>query len=453
VVTALTSSKVSSADRHGMLAPFIFTLRTKGPLGLANRFASVASRFGPTPRTMVRRLDHMVDTAAAMGFLPTCPITTTVLARHPDAARAIADRGMELAIHGLRHNDHMAEDELTQTREIAQAVEVFERHGLHPTGFRAPYLRGDDATRAAVKAAGLGYQSDDAIVFRVPNVDDEAVRADAYQRALTMYDAHDADKVACRPSLVDGLVQIPVCVPDDEMLVDRLHLTDHACGIAWCAILETTHEQGDLFTMQVHPERFIRSARAVMAVLQRAADLPGGVWAARLEEITAWWRARAACRIELGNTVGDRISATVVGDRRARMRLVGGGNDVDRSATRTTTLAGERLPAVGVDADVPKTVVRFLEEDGYLVTTSAADLAGCAVRLTGPIDASDHMALRRRINAAEHPVLALDRWPDDARSALALTGDIDALTIQDFVHRVHENAHGAPAWITGTGAA
>lgn len=434
----------------GLLSPFVFTLRTKGPVGLASRFFTVATRFGPTPRIMIRRLDQMVDMAAAMGLLPTCPITTTVLARHPGAVRALSDRGMEFAVHGLRHNDHKAQDELTQQREIAKAVEVFERYGVRPTGFRAPYLRSDDATRAAVRAAGLAYQSDDTVAFRVPNVSDEAVRTDAYQRALTMYDAQDGALVACRPTLADGLVRIPVCVPDDEMLVDRLHVDDRACAAAWRAVLDTTHTQGDLFTVQVHPERLGRSAGAVMAVLERAHGLAGGVWAARLDEIAAWWRVRAECRLDLGEMVGGRTTVTVAGDRRAGLRLVGGSSDAGAKAVRTITVHSPRLPAIGVDPSVPDEVVRFLREDGYLVLTRPGD---CALRLSGPIDPADQLGLRRRIAAAEHPVAVLDRWPNGRRSALALTGDIDALTIQDFVHRVRENTQGAPGWITGTVAA
>ena len=446
----VTRDDAAVATGSGLLSPFVFTLRTKGPVGLASRFFTIATRFGPTPRVMIRRLDRMVDMAAAMGLLPTCPITTTVLARHPGAVRALSDRGMEFAVHGLRHNDHIAQDELTQQREIAKAVEVFARYGLRPTGFRAPYLRSDDATRAAVHAAGLRYQSDDAVAFRVPNVSGEAVLTDAYQRALTLYDAQDGARVACRPTLADGLVRIPVCVPDDEMLVDRLHVADRVCADAWRAILDTTHAQGDLFTVQVHPERLGRSGGAVLAVLERANGLAGGVWTARLDEIADWWRARAECRLDLGELVGERTTVSVVGDRRAGLRLVGGGADADARAVRTMTVSSPRLPAIGVDPSVPVEVIRFLREDGYLVLDRPGEYA---LRLSGPIDPADQMGLRRRIAAAEHPVAALDRWPNGRRSALALTGDIDALTIQDFVHRVRENTHGAPTWITGTAAA
>jgi hypothetical protein len=232
------------------------------------------------------------------------------------------------------------------------------------------------------------------------------------------------------------------------MLVDRLHLADHLCAQAWCDILDTTHGRGDLFTMQVHPERFDHSGAAVQSVLSRAAALPGTVWSARLDEIAQWWLARDACRIEIGPVADGQMVCVLEGDHRARMRLVAGhsGDVVNREPVRQMTVAADRLPAVGVGRDVPPTVVRLLEEDGFLVTTRPPD--ECALHLGDVVDASDQIALRRRVLASEHPILAIDRWPDGARSALALTGDIDALTVQDFMHRVRENAHGAPASIT-----
>ena len=446
-MTAMRDARepAAPAPPAGVLAPFIFTLRTKGAVGLATRVTTVATRFGPTPHFMRRRLGHMIDEAARLGFRPTCPITATVLARNPDMVCALADRGMEIAVHGLRHNDHLAQDASVQLREIEQAVATFRRWGIEPAGFRAPYLRADEGTRSAVRAVGLAYESDDAVVFDIAGLDDVGSN-DAYRRATVMYDAQPASITTTRPSLDRGLVRIPVCIPDDEMLVDRLRLPDQVCGRAWCEILDVTHARGDLFTMQVHPERFLKSVAGVRVVLNRAASL-GGIWTARLDEIAQWWLARDRCRIERRAVVHGSVTYALVGDTRARMRLVGGAASAERRPARTLTVPADRLPAIAVSRDVPTTVRRFLEEDGFLVLTEPQ--VPCAVELSGTVDAADQIALRRRVLSTPHALLAMDRWPYGSTSALALTGDIDALTIQDFAYRMRDNVHGAPSWITG----
>jgi peptidoglycan/xylan/chitin deacetylase (PgdA/CDA1 family) len=429
---------------RSLVSPFLFTLRTKGAVGMAGRVATVAGRFGPTPRVMVRRLERMLQAAADAGFQPTCPVTATVLARHPDCIRSLADRGMEFAVHGLRHNDHLAQDQQTQAREVVQALRMFARFGLAPTGFRAPYLRADDTTRAAVRAAGLSYQSDDALAFPIDHLRSNATDDDAYQRALTMYDAQDATRIVARPTMDDGLVRIPVCVPDDEMLVDRLHFDDASCAQAWSDILDATHVAGDLFTMQIHPERFLRSRVAVEAVLARTGTRRGRVWSARLDEIAQWWRARAACRIRISEVTGGQVTYTLEGDHRARMRLVDGA--AASEPVRQVTVSAHRRPEISLGVRAGAEIDRFLAEDGFVISMQPAN--ECAMHIDHA-DVTDQVGLRRRVLDCGYPVLVLDRWPDGAQSAFALTGDIDALTVQDFIHRVRENAHGVPASVVG----
>ncbi len=44
----------------------------------------------------------------------------------------------------------------------------------------------------------------------------------------------------------------------------------------------------------------------------------------------------------------------------------------------------------------------------------------------------DERPLLARIEDGDWPMLRLGRWPDGARSALCITGDIDALTLWDY---------------------
>jgi len=427
------------APKRGLLQPLEFTLRAKGPLGLVDRFRTVVTRFGPTPRSMVLRLQRFVELTSDVGLTPTFPITACVLARNPDCIRPFIARGVEFAVHGLYHNDHLLESAERQKSEIAEAVRVFDGLAVPAFGFRAPYLRANAATESAVRSAGLAYHSDTAVAL--PQKVDGLTNAhhEAYGRALDLYHANDGRRMLCLPRISDGLVRIPVSLPDDEMLVDRLRLDADRHADVWLQMLRLTHDRGDLFTMQLHPERFDESANALAAVLREASVLPGGVWYARLEEIASWWRARDECRLHLAVSQTGDVAVTVTGDPRAGLRVLGGARTEQRSHVRQVALRSNRVPAVGVSPGAPRSLRRLLQAEGYLVVeTPHPD--ECAVFLDANTDPTDEVGLRARISATGEPVVALNAWPDGRQSALAVTGDIDALTIQDFFHRMWENS-------------
>ena len=411
-----------------------FTLQTKGFIGFAERVCTVTTRFGPTPRPMVTRLQQMLDLTRAAHALPTLPITASVLERNRSAAAPFVEAGVEFAVHGLFHNDHACETVRSQTSDIRRAVEVFHDCGIDPIGFRAPYLRANVGTSLAVRAAGLAYQSDDSIVFDIAAFGPHDGSGDAYLRALTMYAARDAATVTCRPTIDDDLVRIPVCLPDDEMLVDRLHLSDEQCAAVWNGVLDQTHTRGDLFTMQIHPERFGRAAGPLRGVLDRAATLPDGVWLAQLRDIAQWWRIRSRCELLAVPTHDGGVTVFIQGDRRARLRIAGTVAGVAR-ASQAVTLPADPYPAVGLRPDAPETLRAFLREEGYLTIETSPDRR-CAIELDNDVAVTDEVALRTRIETAPAPVVTLSRWPDGCRSALAVTGDIDAFTMHDFVRRV-----------------
>ena len=414
--------------------PLGFTLQTKGFVGFAERVCTVTARFGPTPRPMVTRLQQMLDLTRSAHALPTLPITASVLERNRSAAAPFVEAGVEFAVHGLFHNDHARETVASQTSDIRRAVEVFRDCGIDPVGFRAPYLRANDGTSLAVRAAGLAYQSDDSVVFDIAALGPHDITGDAYVRALTMYSARNSATVTCRPTIDDDLVRIPVCLPDDEMLVDRLHLSEDECATVWNGVLDQTHARGDLFTMQIHPERFDRAAGPLRSVLDRAATLPDGVWLAQLRDIAQWWRTRSRCELLTVPTHDGGVTVFVQGDRRGRLRIAGAVAQNAR-ASQSVTLPADPYPAVGLRPDAPEPLRAFLREEGYL-TIETTPYRRCAIELDNDVPVTDEIALRTRIETAPTPVVALGRWPDGCRSALAVTGDIDAFTVHDFVRRV-----------------
>ena len=428
------------------------SVRAKGPLGMASRVGSIAARFGTTPKRMHRYLDAYVSITEEFGTRPTLPITAKVLERHPGLVRAYRDRGVEFAIHGLIHNDHSQFGLEEQRRSMAAAAAIFDAAGVPYCGFRAPYLRYNEATQDAARALGLRYHSSQAVEFAVmADANHSGHTSKPYQRALEYYRAADAASCVARPRSIGELVDIPVALPDDEMMVDRLRLPDHEQEVAWLAILDSTYRRGDLFTIQLHPERIRRTATALRAVLGAATVRRPRIWLATLGEISSWWRSRQQTQLSVSSAGEGSFCVQLTGDPRATL-VVRDLNGVRADPwfgpemtcpTRDFTIVSVRKPVVGVSERTPGVVVRFLREEGYPVEfTDSAERVGAYVDVAG--DEWGEIRLLNRIDRAPGPLVRLWRWPEQARSALAVTGDIDSITLQDFGWRLWESSRAKP---------
>jgi polysaccharide deacetylase len=420
------------------------SLRGRGPVGSAARTARVLSRFGPTASAMAARLDRYGAIASEHGVRPTWPTTACVLARHPDLLRVYADRGAELAVHGLVHGDHAGLDRAQQWEAIAGAVEIFERCGVRPTGFRGPYLRYNEATLDVIKELGLRYHSSQAVAFPLHDGDLEPGPALSYRLALELYSARDALRVAVVPRLRAGLVDIPVAVPDDEILIERLRLGEQAATVQWLGMFEMTYDRGELFTVQLHPERIGELQNALRATLAEARRRRPCVFMARLDDIASWWERRSGFSLDVQRSGDDRFRVHLRADPDATLLVRG--LEVAQSPwygrdaiCRQTDFEVEspRVPVVGVSRRSPAAVHRFIAEEGLPYEVSdARDAYGAYVDVATE-RWTEHDVLDT-IQKAPGPLARIWRWPEGARSALAVTGDIDALTLRDFVTRSWE---------------
>jgi len=422
----------------------LFSVRHRGAAGTASRAGMILSRFGPTPARMVRSLEQYVAVTDKFGVSPTLPITARVLARHARTIRSFVDRGVEFAVHGLVHDDHAVRGFEDQRETIRVAMAIFDAEAVPHSGFRAPYLRYNTATERALRQLRVSYHSSQAIAFPVVTTDHTNGRSAAYRRVLELYGALDAERAVARPRIVDDLVHIPVVLPDDESLIERLGLDAEARTEIWTAILHLTHQRADLFTVQLHPERLFEFADTLEHVLGEARRLQPAVWIARLDEIAAWWRRRAhsMLRVETIGAERHRVSLDADSDATLLVRGVAPGDATSWDGrtlvarSRVFEVAGSRKPAVGVSLRTPEAVITFLQEEGLPCERSnERDSYGAYVDLS---DEWDERRVLAAIDECAGPLVRLSRWPRAARSALAVTGDIDSVTLQDFVWRVWE---------------
>lgn len=405
----------------------------------------ILGRFGPTPARMVRCLERYVAITDAYGVTPTLPLTARVLERNAPTIRSFVDRGVEFAVHGLVHDDHKIRSLEEQRRSISAAMAIFDVAGVPHSGFRAPYLRYNAATELALRELQVSYHSSQAVFFPVVALDMAEPRINAYQRVLALYGALDAERSVVRPRLDAGLVHIPVALPDDESMIERLRLGPESRVSIWTAILARSYHRSELFTLQLHPERAFELDDALEAVLADARRRRPAIWIARLDEIADWWRRRARARLRVDSVGAGRHRVHLEADPDATMLVRGLPTAGDRPWDDVTHVARSRdfevasalKPVVGVSTRTSNDVIRLLRDE-YIPCERSSDPAAYGAYLDLPGDTWSEAGVLERIAASAGPLVWLSRWPNAAKSALAITGDIDSVTLQDFAWRVWE---------------
>ncbi|MBW3572558.1 MAG: polysaccharide deacetylase family protein [Gemmatimonadetes bacterium] len=423
----------------------LFSMRHGSAGGAAARARSIVARFGVTAAPMEERLRRLDELTAEFGVRPSWAITACLLERNRKTILRFAERGVEFAIRGLVHDGHGRRSLDDQRASIARAAEVFRAAGVPCRGFRGPFLRDNRATDETVRELGLLYHSAQPVVFDAAAALD-ARAEEAFRRTLRhLYaGAVDADAVAVRPSLRGGVIHIPVALPDDEVMVERLRLHPEQQAEVWREMLDASWRRGELFTVQLHPERTDECAAALAAILAEARARRPAVWIATLERIAEWWRRRAQTRLEVMPLEDGRYRVRMEGDPAATLLVRGlpgvdaapwhGPDGIARAAE--FQVMADRKPVVGVSARTPSSVLTFLAEEGFPAERGEEPARfGAWVDVAGQ---SNEKQVLQGVESCTGPLVRLGRWPAGARSALSVTGDIDCMTLQDFALRLWE---------------
>jgi hypothetical protein len=423
--------------------PIAIAAKGKGYSALAKRARAISERYGLTAAKMDRALRLFVSVLQDYDCGATFPITGSALACHGPVIQKYQAQNIEFAIHGLFHIDYSTLSLDEQANHLKRARQIFHREEIDLNGFRCPYLRWNPNTLAALRQQGFAYDGSQGLTWDVL----DGYETPAYRRVLNFYGTLPASDYPSLPSLEDNLVRIPYCLPDDEALVERLQLTDtEPMTEIWLAVLRRTYESGELFALGLHPERIASCEGPLRAVLSQARSLSPTVWIARLDEIARWWRSRTEkTTYQVMKVTEDSFRLIVNGPPGttilARSVVVGAPtkpwiNGYRRVLSNDFVFRTDKLPFIGLSLDSPSTLTSFLQQQGYLVATSA-DAQSCAFRINRlNFNPEDKRPLLTQVERGTWPLLRLARWPDGAQSALSVTGDIDALTLWDYVLRV-----------------
>ena len=417
------------------------SLRGRPPAYLARRAASLTRRYGIGDAKAIRRLRRCVDVLAGYDVLPTFATPGAVIEREPGFFRELAALGVELAVHGHDHVDFRTLEPAEARRQFERAAAAFERSGISFDGFRCPYLSYTDAVAKVVPREMFRYSSNEAISWEVLP---RRAGGATYAQLGEFYAGKAARETVSTPCAINGLVEIPLSLPDDLQLLDGVGLRGEEIAETWSAILDETHRRGELFAPLFHPETFDLIRVAIVVIVERARRLQPAVWTAQLRELAHWWKERS--RFTATHSVeGRALRVDLQCSRRATVLA----RDWPKGAgtipwegryrilsARTVRLEPGIRPFVGVSG-VSDRVTEFLGGQGYIVD-SGPDAPSCTVHINGKpeLAARSDVELLAYIESSTGPLLRFSRWPDGAKSALCLAGDLDALSLRDYASRL-----------------
>jgi peptidoglycan/xylan/chitin deacetylase (PgdA/CDA1 family) len=416
--------------------------KERGARFLWERARKLLRRYDLSPGKALRRIDNCVDALSAAGCAPTFPTPGIVVQRYPHFMRHLQDAGAEIAVHSYQHIDLSALPVAEARLQLERAVETFERVGLEARGFRCPYLGYSEELREALPPGMFEYSSNEMIACQPKSI--AGVRTEFSDRLRRLYAGQPMPDALCLPRTLPNLVEIPVCAPDDLELIDGLRLGQEETGDTWASVLDELHRLGELFTLMFHPELASLCEHPLEKLLDRASRCHPPVWAARLGDISAWWREKSGFGVKcVESPEGLRVAFDCTPRATILVRGLAPGPHLEPWDGAYSRLLGTTLdapdgprPFVGLPASAPEPMMVVLREQGYILDTSGA-ATRCAVWLDPiTLSGSTPRQIVDRIEASTGPLVRYWRWPNGAKSALSITGDLDALTLLDYAGRL-----------------
>jgi peptidoglycan/xylan/chitin deacetylase (PgdA/CDA1 family) len=431
----------------------------RGPAFVIQRGASIMKRYDITPTRAMKRIEHSVQALGAAGCAPTYLVPGNVIEQHPDFFRGLQADGVELGVHSYHHVDLSALSLPEARLQLDRALATLERHGLEARGFRCPYLGWSEELRDSLPPGMFDYSSNEAVycgpqpdrgVHGVSAKHASPAAADGKRDFFStlehFYKGKLLSETVSAPSTRSNLVEIPVSVPDDLQLHDGLRLGPDEMAEVWSHMLAEVYGRGEMLTILFHLELGAHCEPALLSLVSQARGFRIPMWTARLRDISDWWREKAAFSVE-ESEIPSGACLSFACSPRATILARGMDGSVRGPAwddgyvlfqSRSLDLPAGPRPFVGVPSSACEADVAFLREQGYIVEKTD-DRERCATYVDGAtLAGSTQVDLVRHIESAGAPLVKYGRWPNGAKAALSITGDLDALTLMDYARRPFE---------------
>lgn len=411
---------------------------------ILKRGSALLDRYGFSSAKATARVEDCLTSLAKFGCSPTFFVPAVVVRRNLPFIHSLQDHGCEIGVHGYNHVDLKAYPPEDASRQLLRALNVLQSSGIEVHGFRCPYLSASDDLFGALPPGNFKYSSNKAVEWPYKRSRNSGA-ALLFNTIEKFYQPTNAEGFLCLPFEKNGLVELPACVPDDLQLHDGLGYPMDQITRAWLDTLHQTHKRGELFNLMFHPELAAYIEAPFISVLQEAQSLTPQVWVTRLREVSEWWQEREKFNVEIGLKQG---GYTFQCHCTPRATLLYRGFDPQvqskpwyenyrRAWTHVIPINGPRLPFIGLPSDAPDWVGPALRQMGYILLTGEEGLK-CSLYLDkGCLALFDHpVELIAYIESLNVPMIRFWPWPDGMRSALCITGDLDALSLMDYATRL-----------------
>lgn len=408
------------------------------------RASSLVERYGIRPQKATARIQHSVQALEECGCKPTFFVPAVVVKRNLPFIRSLQDQGCEIGVHGYQHIDLKNVPPSEGSRQLLKAAVFLADNGLEVHGFRCPYLSSSEELMQELPAEVFRYSSNQAVSWEhtLPRPAGNSV---LFETIKTFYQPVPAEGEFCLPGINRGMVEIPVCVPDDLQLHDGQQFSLVEIAETWISVLEKIHQRGELFNLMFHPELAARCEAPFMEVLQTANQPQYNIWVTQLKDVCAWWLEKETFSVTLEKAGGDTwlnlhcSPRAIVLYRNLELQPPGQPWDATYRilATRSVPLKDGHVPIIQLSAGLPVWVGDALKRKGYIFMPGVESQA-CSLIINQDFlqDIHNPVELERAIENSRTPLVRFWPWPDGQRSALCLTGDLDALSLADYATRL-----------------
>jgi len=411
------------------------------------RALKIFKRYGLAKKQMQDYLLKYIKIMHNHNCVPTLPITACIVERYPTLIKRFLNEGVDFAIHGYIHIDYTKLSAKILNEHLEKAIKIFRSLCIPFYGFRCPYLKLTEEILENMSCFDFLWDSSQAVNWDLLKREDfSSEKWKNYQKMIAQYKPYNAQNRKILPKLKYNLVEIPVSLPDDDLLIDRLGITNQKIiENIWSKILERTYHRGELFTLQLHPERIKFCEKALESILMQAKKLNPGIWIASLSEIAKWWKEKKEFSFEIIDQGPNRYQIIARCSKRATILL----KNSESNCSRKNFFDGYRItdgnmffiespakPIVGIPVNSPIELIDFLKEEGIpFEFNNDKNKYGVYLGNYSSFSDRNRREVFNAINQASSALVRFWRWPHYARSALAVTGDIDALTSIDFFLR------------------
>ena len=426
-----------------------FVVTTKGFVGSFIRVGMLFKRFDISGNEMKNAVLEIEQIGKKYKYRPTVIIPALVLKRHRNLLSYFSDASLEFAIHGYTHKDFKPLGLHEQVSEIQKAKDVFKKLGVVTHGFRAPYLSWNNHTTEAVQKNNLLWESNKALIWNgFKSFQKHRLGHFAEDAIHLLYSPLDAERNIIIPRLQSEVVCLPITLPDDEILIDRLGIKDsNKIEDIWTEILENSHQRGDIFVLQLHPERFAICGEAMEGLLNNALYSKRDVWITSMREVAEWWKEKSQFKFTFKHVSqkGYRVycectdRATILCRNLSREASKAPFyQDYSIIQDREFFIESENAkPCIGVHPRCSKTLREFLTDEGFCHEVSDKNSKySLFFDEYETFARKDEMDLLSRIAENPNPIVRYWRWPAGMRSAFVTTHDLDSVTITDFLLRL-----------------